>query len=1084
MAIRNRILILCSMMLGCLALTAVAADVDSHAEAKKAALEAAERVEPQKPGAVTMDCPDCPHPTMNIPLVAPPYLPACEVYGIPFADSAVTPLADNGTTVVTVDVSIPAAWLWDVDLTMNLTHTWNADLDITLTSPAGTTVLITSDNAGGNDDVFDGTVWDDQGGIPVTDYVFTNGVAAPTLVPEGALSIFNGEDPNGIWTLTVTDDANGDAGTLSGWSLWITAFLGTPSEATTPHINANPVALHDLTATTSTITVSGQTLPLSDVNLFTGIYHTANADLDITLTSPAGTVVTVTTDNGGLNDDVFLGTIWDDSAPDTVDDYVFANLITAAFLVPEGAFAAFHGEDPNGDWILTIYDDTGGDEGTLLTWFLDLTTAECTADLAITKTADQDPVPAGLPLTYTLSVVNNGLGQASNTVVTDTLPAGAVYQSCSTTQGTCSEAGGVVTWDVGFLPAYDSETATITVILPVGGLHTNTATVVSDAADPDLTNNTAAVDVTAEDADLAVTKTSDQDPVPAGLPLTYTVAVTNNGPGPALNAVLTDTLPAGAVYQSCTTTHGTCAEAGGVVTAALGDLASGETATVTIVVVLPTGGVYTNTADAASDVNDPNLADNSAALDVTAEDADLAVTKTADQDPVPAGLPLTYTVTVTNNGPGPAVNTVLTDTLPAGALYQSCATTHGTCAEAGGVVTAALGDLASGETATVTIVVVLPAGGVYTNTASAVSDVNDPNTADNTATLDVTAEDADLAVTKTADQDPVPAGYLLTYTVTVTNNGPGPAVNTVLTDTLPAGALYQSCATTHGTCAEAGGVVTAMLGDLANAEVATITIVVILPANGVYSNTATAVSDTHDPNLADNTATLDVTAEEADLVVVKTADQATAQVGIELTYTVTVTNNGPATAVNTVLTDTLPAAGITYVSCATTQGTCAEAGGIVTVTIGDILPGDTVTVTIVIMPDEGGDLVNTATAVSDVIDNNDGDNTSTVTTYALAFDLVFVDDNGRSWFCANGTTGEWAWTDLTNGTMLSFGGTGILTRRNGVLQVSALPGEPWQLTFRFYESYGMAYGSFVYRAYRVRSSLYDRDVTNNPPVCQ
>ena len=63
-----------------------------------------------------------------------------------------------------------------------------------------------------------------------------------------------------------------------------------------------------------TITVVGVNPVLFNLTVNTNIAHTFNADLDITLTSPAGTVVTLSTDNGGTNANVFAGTTWDDAA--------------------------------------------------------------------------------------------------------------------------------------------------------------------------------------------------------------------------------------------------------------------------------------------------------------------------------------------------------------------------------------------------------------------------------------------------------------------------------------------------------------------------------------------------------------------------------------------------------------------------------------------------------------------------------------------------------------------------------------------------------------------------------------------------
>src|SRR5262249_4205685 len=128
-----------------------------------------------------------------------------------------------GVSTVTSTISVSGAGLFlhDVDLTTFLRHTFPDDLDVTLTSPAGTVVTITTDNGGTNDDVFNGTVWDDDADpgnpatfttdvIPtsklVTDTAYLTDVVKPTLVPEEPLAAFIGENPNGIWTITVSDD--------------------------------------------------------------------------------------------------------------------------------------------------------------------------------------------------------------------------------------------------------------------------------------------------------------------------------------------------------------------------------------------------------------------------------------------------------------------------------------------------------------------------------------------------------------------------------------------------------------------------------------------------------------------------------------------------------------------------------------------------------------------------------------------------------------------------------------------------------------------------------------------------------------
>src|SRR3954471_8917404 len=84
-----------------------------------------------------------------------------------------------------------------------------------------------------------------------------------------------------------------------------TPIFGNPATVTPTAVPPNGVA-------TSTIVVSGLAPHIHDVDVLTNLPHTESSEIDMTVTSPAGTVVTLTTDNGGNFDDVFAGTRWDD----------------------------------------------------------------------------------------------------------------------------------------------------------------------------------------------------------------------------------------------------------------------------------------------------------------------------------------------------------------------------------------------------------------------------------------------------------------------------------------------------------------------------------------------------------------------------------------------------------------------------------------------------------------------------------------------------------------------------------------------------------------------------------------------------
>jgi uncharacterized repeat protein (TIGR01451 family) len=114
---------------------------------------------------------------------------------------------------------------------------------------------------------------------------------------------------------------------------------------------------------------------------------------------------------------------------------------------------------------------------------------------------------------------------------------------------------------------------------------------------------------------------------------------------------------------------------------------------------------------------------------------------------------------------------------------------------------------------------------------------------------------ADLVVSKSDAPDPVHVGQTLTYTITVTNEGPLAATGVTLTDTLPKNAGFGSAATTQGSCTvkPAKRLVTCNLGGVAAGATVTVTISVRPTSKGTISNTAqVAAASPPDPNSANN----------------------------------------------------------------------------------------------------------------------------------------------------------------------------------------------------------------------------------------
>ncbi len=136
-------------------------------------------------------------------------------------------------------------------------------------------------------------------------------------------------------------------------------------------------------------------------------------------------------------------------------------------------------------------------------------------------------------------------------------------------------------------------------------------------------------------ADMALGMTAQPNPVIAGNNLTYSIAVTNLGPSTTTNVIVTHLLPANVTVVSVSTSQGTYAQQGGLITFSLGPMAAGATATLAVIVQPSAAGEIFSTATVGSEQPDFNPANNSAIVptQVTPALADLAVGIAAAPNP-------------------------------------------------------------------------------------------------------------------------------------------------------------------------------------------------------------------------------------------------------------------------------------------------------------------------------------------------------------------------------------------------------------------------------------------------------------------
>jgi uncharacterized repeat protein (TIGR01451 family) len=249
----------------------------------------------------------------------------------------------------------------------------------------------------------------------------------------------------------------------------------------------------------------------------------------------------------------------------------------------------------------------------------------------------------------------------------------------------------------------------------------------------------------------------------------------------------------------------------------------------------------------------------------------------------------------------------------------------------------------------------------------------------------ITVVSADLSVTKSGPAA-VTAGNNITYTVTVTNNGPSDATNVQLSDTLPPGTTFVSEMQTAGpsfTCTNpspgATGTVSCTLATLTNGTSASFTIVYkagASVANGtVFTNIASVSSSTPDPNSANNSASSSATVgASADLSITKMGPPAV-NFSNNAIYTLLVNNAGPSNSQNVTVTDVIPS-NTSFVSASASQGSCSGTST-VTCSLGTIAAGNSATITLMLHLISGQSVTNTASVTADTPDPNLANNTST-----------------------------------------------------------------------------------------------------------
>jgi uncharacterized repeat protein (TIGR01451 family) len=366
------------------------------------------------------------------------------------------------------------------------------------------------------------------------------------------------------------------------------------------------------------------------------------------------------------------------------------------------------------------------------------------SDLSVTITESSDPVTIGKNLTYTLTVTNNGVGNATGVTLDQTLQ-NVTFGKTNQNQLLVENKGGLLKFNLGNLTKGESKIVEVTVTPNQVGEISTTAKVSAQEVDSNNNNNTV-TEITSSvqdiNSDLSVTITESSDPVTIGEELTYTLTVTNNGVGNATGVTLDQTLQ-NVTFVKTNQNQLLVENKGGLLKFNLGNLTKGESKIVEVTVTPNQVGEISTTAKVSAQEVDSNN-NNNTVTEITSSvqdiNSDLSVTITESSDPVTIGEELTYTLTVTNNGVGNATGVTLDQTLQ-NVTFVKTNQNQLLVENKDGLLKFNLGNLTKGESKIVEVTVTPNQVGEISTTANVSAKENDLDNSNNTSKQSTKVQD-------------------------------------------------------------------------------------------------------------------------------------------------------------------------------------------------------------------------------------------------------------------------------------------------------------------------------------------------------
>ncbi|UCE37407.1 MAG: DUF11 domain-containing protein [Thermoplasmata archaeon] len=606
------------------------------------------------------------------------------------------------------------------------------------------------------------------------------------------------------------------------------------------------------------------------------------------------------------------------------------------------------------------YDDANGNPQDEESDYVDVTVTA--PDMTISKTANVSEADPGDYITYTIEYENTGSGDATDVVIVDTIDPDTTYVNA--TPAPSSIVGDVITWNIGLVAKETGGSIELIVKVdigtPDGTLLCNYVTLNYDDANGNpQPEESDCADVTVTAPKMTFKKSADVTHADPGDPIVYTLTYENKGSGDATLVVVTDTIPSDVTYVSSNPVYDSVS--GNTYTWNIGTVAGYSSGTITLTVKVNVG-VADGTVlhnEATLDYADangnyyPQLQDDA---DVTVTAPDMTITKTANVSEVDPGDTIVYTLFYENHGSGVATDVVVTDTIPLHTTFVISDPVHDSVS--GRTYTWNIGTVAGYGSGTITINVTVDAGTpdqtVLRNDATLdYDDANGNPYPQETDYACVTVTAPEMSITKTANVETADPGDQITYTIVFENSGTGNATNVWINDTIPADTTYGSSSPTY---------------DYNNGDTYMWYYALIGPGASVTISIVVKVDvGTPDKTLLHNSVTLDYAddngnplPQESDfanvnvtapvMTIIKSADVSYADPGDTIEYTIEYENTGSGWASLVEIVDTIPA-DTTFLN--STPSPTSSAGDVYTWTIGDVAPGASGTITIIVTVDVG-----------------------------------------------------------------------------------------------------------------------------------